>query len=77
MEEKRDSRKSLAFHTMYKKKKRTDSSDGLMPVASPSTPTAPSDNLSSISDGKVNTLSADKQADGTVADNEGLLYRQN
>ena len=49
---------------MYKKKKGTDSSEGLMPVASPSTPVAPSDNLSSSSEGKVNTLSADKQLDG-------------
>lgn len=63
LEEKRDKRKSLSFQTMYKKKKGTDSSDGLMPIASPSTPTAPSDNLSSNSDGKVNTLSADKQAE--------------
>lgn len=34
-----------------------------MSVASPSTPTAPSDNLSSISNGKFNTLSANKQTD--------------
>ncbi|MBD5283788.1 MAG: N-6 DNA methylase [Bacteroides sp.] len=61
LEEKRDNRKSLSFQTMYKKKKGTDSSDGLMPVASPSTPVAPSDNLSSSSDGKVNTFSANKQ----------------
>ena len=64
LEEKRDNRKSLAFQTMYKKKKGTDSSDGLMPIASPSTPVAPSDNLSSSSGGKVNTLSADKQIGG-------------
>ncbi len=63
LEEKRDKRKSLSFQTMYKKKKGTDSSDGLMSVASPSTPTAPSDNLSSISNGKFNTLSANKQTD--------------
>ena len=49
---------------MYKKKKGTDSSDGLMPVASPSTPTAPSDNLSSISDRKVNDSATDKQEPG-------------
>ena len=64
LEEKRDKRKSLSFQTMYKKKKGTDSSDGLMPVASPSTPTAPSDNLSSISDRKVNDSATDKQEPG-------------
>ncbi len=62
LEEKRDNRKSLAFQTMYKKKKGTDSSDGLMHNASTSTPLATSDNLSSNSDGKDNALSADKQA---------------
>ena len=62
LEEKRDRRKSLAFQTMYKKKKGTDSSDGLMPNASPSTPVAPSDNLSSYSGDKDKTLSEDKQA---------------
>ncbi|MBD5257612.1 MAG: hypothetical protein HDS52_02830, partial [Barnesiella sp.] len=61
LEEKRESRKSLAFQTMYKKKKGTDSSDGLMPIASPSTPVAPSDNLSSISVGKDNNLFANNQ----------------
>ena len=61
LEEKRDRRQSLAFQTMYKKKKGTDSSDGLMPDASPSTPLTPSDNLSSSSDRKVNTKSTDTQ----------------
>ena len=61
LEEKRDKRKSLSFQTMYKKKKGTDSSDGLMPEASPSTPLAPSDNLSSISTRKVSSLSSEKQ----------------
>ncbi len=63
LEEKRDRRKSLSFQTMYKKKKGTDSSDGLMPTASPSTPIAPSDNFNSNSDGKDNTLLSDKQED--------------
>ena len=62
LEEKRDKRKSLSFQTMYKKKKRTDSSDGLMPNASPSTSVTPSDNLSS--DGKDNTLLTGKQGNG-------------
>ena len=63
LEEKRDKRKSLSFQTMYKKKKGTDSSDGLMPNASPSTPTAPSDNFSSVSDGKVTNSASDKQGE--------------
>lgn len=62
LEEKRDKRKSLSFQTMYKKKIGTDSSDGLMPDASPSTPVAPSDNLSSNSDHKGNDFVSDKQA---------------
>lgn len=62
LEEKRDNRKSLSFHTMYKKKKGTDSSDGFaVDSTAPITPVAPSDNLSSNSDGKDNTLSSDKQ----------------
>lgn len=61
LEEKRDSRKSLAFQTMYKKKKGTDSSDGLMHNASTSTPKATPDNLSSNSDSKDNALSANSQ----------------
>ncbi|MDE6345380.1 MAG: hypothetical protein K2L55_01755 [Muribaculaceae bacterium] len=76
LEEKRDKRKSLSFQTMYKKKKGTDSSDGLMPVASPSTPTAPPDNLSSSSEGKGINFASDKQTDGVgsyvqPADNKG------
>ena len=63
LEEKRDKRKSLSFQTMYKKKKGTDSSDGLMPNASPSTPTAPSDNFSSNSGGKVSKSLSEKQAE--------------
>lgn len=62
LEEKRDSRKSLAFHTMYKKKKGTDSSDGFaVDSTAPITPIATPDNLDSKSDGKDNTLSPDKQ----------------
>lgn len=61
LEEKRDKRKSLSFQTMYKKKKGTDSSDGLMHDASTSTPLATPDNLSSNSGDKVSTLSSDKQ----------------
>ena len=63
LEEKRDKRKSLSFQTMYKKKKGTDSSDGLMPIASPSTPMAPSDNFSSKSEDKGNILRAEIQAE--------------
>lgn len=65
LEEKRDNRKSLAFHTMYKKKKGTDSSDGfaVKPTA-PITPIATPDNLSSNSDGKDDALLSDKQASG-------------
>jgi hypothetical protein len=59
LEEKRDNRKSLAFHTMYKKKKGTDSSDGFVANATPITPVATSDNLSS--DDKVTMLSSDLQ----------------
>lgn len=62
LEEKRDRRKSLAFHTMYKKKKGTDSSDGFaVESTAPITPVAPSDNLDSSSDRKVNTKSPDTQ----------------
>lgn len=62
LEEKRDRRKSLAFHTMYKKKKGTDSSDGFaVESTAPITPVAPSDNLDSSSDRKVNTKSTDTQ----------------
>ena len=64
LEEKRDKRKSLSFQTMYKKKKGTDSSDGLMPKASPSTPTAPSDNLNSNFDHKVSSSASNKQEKG-------------
>ena len=64
LEEKRDKRKSLAFQTMYKKKKGTDSPDGLMPNASPSTPIALSDNLSSVSEGKDSDSSEEKQEVG-------------
>lgn len=46
-----------------KQEKGTDSSDGLMPITSPSTPVAPSDNLSSSSGGKGNALSADKHGE--------------
>ena len=51
LEEKRDGRGSLSFETMYKKKKGTDSSDGLMNESSPSTSKTPSDNLNSKSKG--------------------------
>lgn len=61
LEEKRDKRKSLAFQTMYKKKQGTDSPDGLMPNASPSTPIALSDNLSSFSERKDSDSSEEKQ----------------
>lgn len=62
LEEKRDNRKSLAFHTMYKKKKGTDSSDGFaVEPTAPITPLATPDNLSSNSDGKDNALLSDKQ----------------
>ena len=47
VEEIRTGRKSLAFKTAYKKINGTDSSDGLMPKTSPSTPTTLSDNLNS------------------------------
>ena len=61
LEEKRDNRKSLAFHTMYKKKKGTDSSDGFAVSTAPITPKATPDNLSSNSDSKDNALSANNQ----------------
>ena len=61
LEEKRDNRKSLAFHTMYKKKKGTDSSDGFAVSTAPITPKATPDNLSSNSDSKDNKLSANNQ----------------
>lgn len=62
LEEKRDNRKSLAFHTMYKKKKGTDSSDGFaVEPTAPITPVAPSDNLSSSSVRKVNDSASEKQ----------------
>ena len=61
LEEKRDNRKSLAFHTMYKKKKGTDSSDGFAVSTAPITPKATPDNLSSNSDSKDNRLSANNQ----------------
>lgn len=64
LEEKRDNRKSLAFQTMYKKRKGADSSDGLMHNASTSTPKATPDNLSSSSVGKDNALSVNKQGKG-------------
>ena len=62
LEEKRDSRKSLSFHTMYKKKKGIDSSDGFAvnPTA-PITPTATSDNFDSTSEGKGSENPADVQ----------------
>ena len=41
-----------------------------MPIASPSTPVAPSDNLSSNSDGKGNALLSAKQADGAESSKE-------
>ncbi|MDE6573816.1 MAG: hypothetical protein K2L84_00630, partial [Muribaculaceae bacterium] len=66
LEEKRDNRKSLSFHTMYKKKKGTDSSDGFaVESTAPITPLATPDNLSSNSDGKVSDSAADKQTDGS------------
>lgn len=53
LEEVRTGRKSLAFQSMYKK--RSDSSDGLMNEnPSPSTPLAPSDNLTSADKGRNN-----------------------
>lgn len=61
LEEKRDNRKSLAFHTMYKKKKGTDSSDGFAVSTAPITPKATPDNLSSNSDSKDNGFSANSQ----------------
>lgn len=65
LEEKRDNRKSLAFHTMYKKKKGTDSSDGFaVKSTAPITPITTSDNLDSYSERKVNVSASEKQADG-------------
>ncbi len=65
LEEKRDNRKSLAFHTMYKKKKGTDGSDGFaVETTAPITPLATPDNLSSNSDGKDNALQSEKQGKG-------------
>ncbi|WP_290458911.1 PBECR2 nuclease fold domain-containing protein [Paramuribaculum intestinale] len=62
LEEKRDNRKSLAFHTMYKKKKGTDSSDGFaVNSTAPITPKATPDNLDSISEGKGSGLFDDLQ----------------
>ncbi|MBD5327920.1 MAG: JAB domain-containing protein [Bacteroides sp.] len=53
-----------AQQPMYKKKKGTDSSDGVMSVASPSTPVAPSDNLSSNSVGdEKSSLASQMQID--------------
>lgn len=57
LEEKRDGRDSLAFETMYKKKKGTDSSDGLMNNSSPSTSKTLSDNLNSGGKGSENSAS--------------------
>lgn len=63
LEEKRDNRKSLAFHTMYKKKKGADSSDGFaVDTTAPITPLAPPDNLSSLSEGKGSEIAGDMQA---------------
>ena len=67
LEEKRDKRKSLAFQTMYKKKKGADSSDGLLPNATPSTSKAPSDNLSDLSASKGSENGGEMQA--PVAEN--------
>lgn len=72
VEEKRDQRKSLAFQTMYNKKKGTDSSDGFaVNSTAPITPKATPDNLDSISEGKGNSLPSDKQANGAGSSKKG------
>lgn len=72
LEEKRDGRSSLSFETMYKKKKGTDSSDGLMNSSSPSTSMTPSDNLNSK--GKGSTENANVQ--GNSEKNVGAAVAQ-
>lgn len=63
LEEKRNNRKSLAFHTMYKKRKGTDSSDGFaVKSTAPITPKATSDNFSSNSENKGSEILSFKQA---------------
>lgn len=62
LEEIRTGRESLAFDTMYKKKKGIDSSDGLMNNSSPFTPKTTPDNLNSK--GKDTTDSSNVQENG-------------
>lgn len=69
LEEKRDNRKSLAFHTMYKKKKGIDSSDGFaVDTTAPITPKATPDNLDSNSDYKDNAFAANNQENRVQGD---------
>lgn len=56
---------------MLKRKKGTDSFEGLMPNASPSTPVTPSDNFSFKPAGKGNALSAEKHGDGEKSSVQG------
>lgn len=73
LEEKRNKRKSLSFQTMYKKKKRVDSSDGSMLEAPALTSQSASDNLNSLSTREVTQQSANPQTKAQESDNDGEL----
>lgn len=73
LEEVRTGRKSLALQTIYKIKKGTDSSDGLLHSATTTTPKTPSDNFNS--DSKDTTKSSTMQEKGKNSRKGADLYR--
>ena len=74
LEEIRNGRNSLAFDTMYKRKKKKgiDSSGGLVSETPPSTPIAPPDNLNSV--GKDSNSSSNFQGNAEENSSDGVKF---